>query len=171
MGVDRHEDGEVNELDAAQRLGPQIVPGDGLAFGHVLREQCRDAADGREVDAAVAHAGVDDGLGALSLPDAGGKPRVHELGRREIHAACRRGADAPERAACGCWGGAGVEDGLARKPEGKLACLPQGREHALMPCVAACEHGTRKAYLLPDAQLGKLFPIGWQGHADRFAHS
>ena len=68
----------------------------------MLCEQSRDPADGREVDAAVAHAGVDDGLGALSLPDAGGKPRVHELGRREIHAACRRGADAPERAACGC---------------------------------------------------------------------
>ena len=136
----------------------------------MLREQRRYAADGCEVDAAVAYAGVDDGLRALSLADAGGKPRVHELGRREVHAACRRGADASERAACGWRGGACVEDSLAREPEGELACFPQGREHALMPCVAAREHGSGQAHLLPDAQFCQLFPIGWQGHADWFAH-
>ena len=74
------------------------------------------------------------------------------------------------RAACGWRGGACVEDGLAREPEGELACFPQGREHALMPCVAAREHGSGQAHLLPDEQFCQLFPIGWQGHADWFAH-
>ena len=53
----------------------------------MLCEQRRYAADGCEVDAAVAHAGVDDGLVALALADARHDARVHKLRRGEVHAA------------------------------------------------------------------------------------